>query len=672
VSGRAVDKNTPADLSKGVIWTFDDLSEKKTLEQNLIYEKNKFENMFRHHSAIMFIVDPENGRMVDANNAAVEFYQYSYHELISLKIYDINSLSREEIDEKMHKVKQEELKSFIFKHKKKDGSVVYVEGFGSTILVDGKKLLFSIVHDISQRVKDEEDKNRYHRELELLNRNLNERVEAEAQKRVAQELIFKQIFNSLDSFVSLVDRDYRYVIVNEKYSEVFGINEKELVGKHISVVIGEDSFNGKTKALLDRAFSGEVITVDGYSSVDREEGMYVETTFCPYIEDGKEISSVIVSSRDVTERYELKKEIQKKENLMIQQSKLADMGSMIATIAHQWKQPLNILALSAEIYKAEHEDDEDAEVLAAEISAQVKYMADTVNDFRNFFNPTKRKHNFVIMSAVEQIMRMLESKMKTQDIKIEFFGDDGIQAYGFRNEFMQVMVNLIVNARDAITGSSSEGGEISIEILHEDSWAVIKVKDTGGGISEELLPEKLFESYFTTKGEGGTGIGLSMAKTIIEQYMEGSISASNIEGGAEFIIKLPAEEVKINENIEIINKCILYVEDDEFTLKNVSSLLEKRYKCVIRAENGAEGLELYKKYIDKIGLIVTDIDMPKMNGLEMTKRIRELNSEIPVYAVTSIKEDVYEDIGFSGIIEKPIHLKALYKLLAEAEKGRID
>jgi PAS domain S-box-containing protein len=662
VSGKSIDTAKPADLSKGVLWTIEDLSLKKELERKVASEKDKFEKMFRNHSAIMFIVDPQNGNIIDANNSTIDFYGYSHSELEKMSIYDINPMSKNEIDNRMSQVENEEVKSFVFKHKKKDGNFVYVEAHSTPIHIDDKKLLFSVVHDISLRVQHEEAIKDYQEELEIINENLNQRVEEETNKRVAQELLFKEIFNSLDSFVSMIDKDYKYVIANDTYCNVFNLKLENIIGKHVSSLISEELFNSKVKELIDRAFAGETITIEAELPVTSENKMLVEATFCPFKEDNK-ITRVIVSSNDITERNKLKSDLMHKEQIMIQQSKLADMGSMIAAIAHQWKQPLNVILLSTDLYRTENNYSASAEELYTNISEQVAYLSETINDFRTFFSPTKQKHDFMPIGAVNQTLRMLEPKMKTQDIAVEIDVQKDVHAFGYRNEFMQVIINLINNARDAILENSVDNGKIIIRIVQKDEYAEVSIEDNAGGIPEHLLPDKLFESYVTTKGDHGTGIGLSMAKTIIEKYMDGKISVQNTNEGAKFSIALPARETKESVTGFLIDESIMYVEDDDFTLRNISTLLKKRYKTVYTAKNGKEALELYEEHKNDISIVITDIDMPALNGVEMSKKLREISPDLPIFVVTSIKDDVYEDIGFNGIIEKPINTKKLFEMI---------
>ena len=148
-----------------------------------------------------------------------------------------------------------------------------------------------------------------------------------------------------------------------------------------------------------------------------------------------------------------------------------------------------------------------------------------------------------------------------------------------------------------------------------------------------------------------------MSRTIIEQYMDGKLTAKNSDVGAVFSISIPSENID-NFSTDKMETSLLLVEDDEFTLESMKNMLEKYFTKVYSAENGARGLALFKEN-DEISVVITDIDMPEMNGIEMSKEIRKIKPEMPVIATTAITQDIFEDIGFNAIFEKPVSLKAI-------------
>ncbi|MBF0487806.1 MAG: PAS domain S-box protein [Nitrospirae bacterium] len=236
----------------------------------------------------------------------------------------------------------------------------------------------------------------------------------------------------------------------------------------------------------------------------------------------------------------------KREQILVQQSKLATMGEMIALIAHQWKQPLHVISLIVQdledAFDYEGLDREYINKAVTSVLEQIEFMTKTVDDFRNFLRPSKEKVRFCAAKAIEEILLMNESLLKRSDIVISFDKNDLSDNYeitGYPNEFKHVVLNLINNARDAILYSGKEG-RISIYITRKDDTIAITISDNGGGIPPDII-EKIFEPYFTTKPEQeGTGIGLCMSRTIIENRMGGRLTVRDIGGGAELRIELMA------------------------------------------------------------------------------------------------------------------------------------
>ncbi|MDD2789146.1 MAG: nitrate- and nitrite sensing domain-containing protein [Sulfurimonas sp.] len=246
-------------------------------------------------------------------------------------------------------------------------------------------------------------------------------------------------------------------------------------------------------------------------------------------------------------------EIKDQQNAMLQQTKMAAMGEMIGAIAHQWRQPLNAVGvLSQELeMRCEHDMLSPAElkVFTIEIQNYLEYMSKTINDFRDFFKPTKNKAPFNVYKAITDSLSIVGKQLETSNISIDIFTDDDTSLYmteGYESEFKQVVINLINNAREAIQSNfllyPDAKKAITIYLTLDDGDVIIKVCDSGGGIPKEML-RSLFELYVSTKHEQqGTGLGLYMSKLIIERNMLGHLSVQNIDGGAEFKIALLAFE----------------------------------------------------------------------------------------------------------------------------------
>ena len=233
------------------------------------------------------------------------------------------------------------------------------------------------------------------------------------------------------------------------------------------------------------------------------------------------------------------------EKLLIQQSKLAAMGNMIGNIAHQWRQPLselNAILMNIETrYKFNDFDEEFIEKSVQECNDITFYMSNTISDFQNFFKPSKTKEHFKIVESCKKASSILRSSLKNHNITFNFNYDEDKEVFGYPNEFSQAFLNILSNAKDVLTQREIKNPYISVTIKHGKNYVLIKVADNGGGIAKENI-ERIFEPYFTTKhAKQGTGIGLYMSKTIIENNMDGILNASNCKDGACFTIKLKHE-----------------------------------------------------------------------------------------------------------------------------------
>ncbi len=235
-------------------------------------------------------------------------------------------------------------------------------------------------------------------------------------------------------------------------------------------------------------------------------------------------------------------ELRQKDQMLISQGRQAAMGEMIGNIAHQWRQPLNALSiLISNIQFAQQFNELDEEYMGKSVDTAnrlIQKMSTTISDFSNFFSPDKEKTSFSALEQIGHAVALLEAAFTNHNITITTEADNDCLLYGFPNEYSQVLLNLMNNARDAIVQSGSLPGQITISLKGKrDGMGVLTILDNGGGIPDEVI-EKIFEPYFSTK-KMGTGIGLYMSKTIIERNMNGTLAAQNVGNGCEFTVCTP-------------------------------------------------------------------------------------------------------------------------------------
>ncbi len=231
-----------------------------------------------------------------------------------------------------------------------------------------------------------------------------------------------------------------------------------------------------------------------------------------------------------------------KDHLLIQQSKLATMGEMINNIAHQWRQPLNALNLMlGNLRDAKKYNELTPEYFDQLIDSGFLYidkMSNTITDFRDFFSPQKPREVFSLQEAVQDSIDLVSASFNMHGIIINVKIPYDIELYGILNEYAQVVLNLLTNAKEAILANQVDKGVIEVSLSVHQGNSYLTVQDNGGGIEADVL-EHIFEPYFSTK-EGGMGIGLYMSKMIVESSLNGHIEAANKGQGAEFTIVAPS------------------------------------------------------------------------------------------------------------------------------------
>ncbi len=235
------------------------------------------------------------------------------------------------------------------------------------------------------------------------------------------------------------------------------------------------------------------------------------------------------------------KEAKQKDRTMLRQSRLARMGEMLNMIAHQWRQPLSQLAgimMEVETTIA-FKKANDKFLLGATNDATkiIQFMSLTIEDFKNFFKPEKNKENFYVSKACKEAIGLIKESLINQHIvlNVEIIQDKQIK--GYQREYSQVILNLLVNAKDALIMNHVKNANIILNIDIKDNISIVQVKDNAGGINKDHI-ESIFDPYFSTKKSQGTGLGLYMSKMIIETNMQGKLSVLNDEKGAVFTISI--------------------------------------------------------------------------------------------------------------------------------------
>ena len=249
----------------------------------------------------------------------------------------------------------------------------------------------------------------------------------------------------------------------------------------------------------------------------------------------------------------IKIEIEKNEEknrILIQQSRMASMGEMLENIAHQWRQPLSTISVAASgmEVKKEFSTLSDKEFFEAidHIKKSTQYLSNTIDDFRSFFSKNKKTSQINISDTIEKSLELMGNSFLHHKINL-VKNLKSIETTSLENELIQVLMNILVNAKDALRHTVSAEKYIFIDVEEKDNQIVIQVKDNAGGINDDII-DKIFEPYFTTKHQfNGTGIGLYMSKLLMEKHLKGKLTVKNVEytfmdnnyKGALFEVSLP-------------------------------------------------------------------------------------------------------------------------------------
>ncbi|SNB44917.1 PAS domain-containing sensor histidine kinase [Geobacter sp. DSM 9736] len=430
-----------------------------------------------------------------------------------------------------------------------DGSVRWFASRAKTVTTPGRKII-GVDYDIT--------------ELKAAEENLRRSVERYEQ----QVRLFDAVVSTTPDFVYVFDLQGRFLYANRRLLEVWGMNLPDIVGRtcrelgyeqwHHDMHMREIAQVIATKAPI----KGEVPFEAQRTGIF---GVY-EYIFTPVLGAGGEVELIAGTTRDVTDRKQAEEELRKahdeleqrvaertallentvkelreKEHMLIHQSRMAAMGEMISNIAHQWRQPLNSLGLLVQGLPLLHRKDvlnEESLGKAVKMAMElITHMSGTIDDFRNFFKPEREKVHFRLGDVVTDGIKLIEAAFKSRQIDITVHCEEDPEIYGYPSEYAQVVLNILSNAKDAFEERRTSDPQVFVTISTRYSRSLLTIRDNAGGIEEGIIG-KVFEPYFTTKGSQGTGIGLFMAKNIIEKNMGGRIGVRNTEQGAEFFIEV--------------------------------------------------------------------------------------------------------------------------------------
>ena len=350
-----------------------------------------------------------------------------------------------------------------------------------------------------------------------------------ALKAKSQEL--NLMLDAIPLTIFLKDTKNNVITGNRCAADMFGLQAEDLSNKPVKDIFPvdygkyyDDDLQVIKSAKPVRKIIQRYITAKGERTVITDK--------IPLLGSYGDVTSILVISTDITEDIKAQEEKNKTLDALYQQAKMAEMGAMIGAITHQWRQPLNALGLVAQYIVSEAEDgtlsNESVVENARLIMDNVEFMNSTINDFTGFYKQDKLMETFKACETMREIYGLIDRQFIKNNINIEFEPHEHFEVYGLKNEFKQVCLNILNNAKEALISSGKQDKSIHVSYSNDGISGTIKICDNAGGINEDMMPDKLFEINSTTKSEG-TGIGLYIC----------TIKAENVNGGACFTITLP-------------------------------------------------------------------------------------------------------------------------------------
>lgn len=368
-------------------------------------------------------------------------------------------------------------------------------------------------------------------------------------KRKEVQTYYQTLFNVANDAI-IISNGFKLAECNTKTREMFEIPMEELLQKNLLDLSPTYQPDGSFSAdSLQKIIEG---TRKGEQQVFRWSFMRNNGSEFPASVSIKSFELndeklVFSSIRDISKRIDA-------EAQLMQAQKMAAIGEMLGIIAHQWRQPLNTLSTYISSLQAAQYNDmlskSFVEKLVRGADGQIKFMSKTIDDFRNFFKPSKKKEYLDIFEVILNAVKLMEAQIKAADIKLLVKNSTErhcLTVYGYKSEFVHVLVNIIANARDALKEEHERSAKpfeksIRIHVNCDEEFIYIEIRDNGTGIPEHILPH-IFTPYYTTKSSrSGTGVGLYMAKMIVEKEMGGRLMAENKGGYTSFSIRLNKTE----------------------------------------------------------------------------------------------------------------------------------
>ncbi|MCP3900116.1 MAG: PAS domain S-box protein [Desulfobacteraceae bacterium] len=630
-------------------------------EAALKKSEKQYKSLFENMTDVFYRLD-KNGIVLEVSPSALNLYGYSETSEIIGKhadnfIYNIkdNKTFIYDLQKKGY------VTNYIFKHKRSDGSPLFVETNSKIIYdVDGKPDgVTGIFRDITDRKK--------------------------AEKKLREnEKKFKAILNATTDSVSLIRTDGTFHSANNALLKSLGRNEEELIGKSFFEIFSDEVAKKNRMSMLTKIIESKT----QLSWEDTNAGKYFENSGYPIFNDNGDVKQVAFFAKDITRQKQVREEKSNLEAQLQQTQKIESIGTLAGGIAHDFNNILFPIVGYSEMLLEDIPEKSPFRNGLNQIYQGALRASALVKQILTFSRQQSGDIRLVkIQAVIKEALKLIRSTIPTTiEIKQNLRSDCGpIKADP--TQIHQIVMNLATNAYHAM---EKNGGEIKInlkEVELEESdlfnpdikpgtYACLSISDNGKGMDNELI-EKIFDPFFTTKEIGkGTGMGLSVVHGIV-QNMNGAINVnSEPDKGTEFHVYLPlAEAVKeqietqTTEPIQGGTEHILLVDDEKSIIGMEQNILKRLGYKVTSRLNSLEALETFKADPTNFNLVITDMAMPNMSGDKLTVELTKIRPDIPVLLCTgfsdTMSEEKAESLGINGFLLKPIVITDLAHKIRE-------
>ncbi|MDQ1354290.1 MAG: domain S-box protein [Acidobacteriota bacterium] len=655
--------------------------------------KQKYYSLFNNITDPVLIFDATTYRFLDCNEAVLKKYKYSREEILTKTPFDLHKPEefqrlKANIDSRMSGVTN------TYTHLTKDRRQVRVEVSSAEIYYDGAPAWLWIAHDITERVIMEEELRRYRSRLEemvdertaevqIANKKLeleiNERKKAQLAIQKNEKKFRNIIEKSLDGIL-LVDEKGSIIEWNIGQENIYGVTRTIVIGKPIWDI--QYRHEPKEKRVKENYVRIKNIWEDflktgmnpfqndlQVSQIERPGGELRDIQQLYFSIETEKGVMMACSTRDITGNLELERQL-------MQSQKMEAIGTLAGGIAHDFNNMLGAIMGYSDLARRRLEESNPVQKYIEQVIIAAKRASDLVKQILTFSRRERMtKETVQISSIIKEVLKLIRSSLPTTIDIISKIEAQKSVVLADPTQIHQVIMNLCTNAGHAMR---DKGGVLEVRLTEENvepglykglkagPCVRLTVSDTGYGIKSELM-DKIFDPFFTTKKIGeGTGMGLAVVHGIVHD-LEGNISVySEVGKGTTFSILLPtvAENIIVKEKqvgeIPVGNERILLVEDDVPLLAAEKELLEELGYKVTAIKSGVEALEIIKTVPDRFDIVITDFTMPKMTGVQLTKKIRAAGVKFPVLLCTGygevISENEAKELGIGDIIKKPIEL----------------